>query len=364
MIQGYTILTLLIVAIAMLRYDKIKPLVRWSLQSLIPKAPYDVHIGTLPVQSTDQLKSVFEQKRALVIGGTRGVGRGLSIALAKAGADVTVVGRSTKSGELILSELNTIATSQKIRYLQGDLSTVSSSHSLVEHLTEESLRYGTFDYLIVTAATFPDWGSPLLQEDGLDKSFAVAVMGRYILYRNMEKFLSPPIYAEDDSQLSLCPRVLNVIASGDLPLAKLDRSIASGQRTVSSLIETVAQISVGNELMIIGVSEKPSAAGYTMVSTHPGLLSTDLHRGQGWVFDMLEQILVTIMGISDEECGLRQASILASPALHQGSLSYIDSELRGRLRSVALQRDAEDNTPWLMTFLQQKIDASVRREES
>jgi len=34
--------------------------------------------------------------------------------------------------------------------------------------------------------------------------------------------------------------------------------------------------------------------------------------------DLLEPIAVAVMGISEERCGLRQASILASPRLYEG----------------------------------------------
>ncbi len=47
------------------------------------------------------------------------------------------------------------------------------------------MREKKFDYAVISAATFPDWTKPLQNEDGIDKSFAIAVVGRFIIYRNM-----------------------------------------------------------------------------------------------------------------------------------------------------------------------------------
>ena len=48
-------------------------------------------------------------KTAVVVGGTSGIGRGISVRLAKAGAAVTIVGRSAKRGEAVLEEMRAAA---------------------------------------------------------------------------------------------------------------------------------------------------------------------------------------------------------------------------------------------------------------
>ena len=208
---------------------------------------------------------------------------------------------------------------------------------------------GTFDYIVVTVAIFPDWDQPLLQENGFDKAFAVAVVGRYRLYRGAKAFLNFP----KDLQMPP-PVVLNVMASGELPLTSFDRELASGKRTVNTLFESLGLISVANDLMQIGLEEYAEHFGSTRVSTHPGLLMTDLHRGQGVLFDALEALGVFLMGFSEEEAGLRQASIMVSSALQQGGLSYVDSQMYGRLRSPQLQREVDQHLAWLWALLKDR----------
>lgn len=325
-------------------------------------APPDPKIGRIEYLDLDGLRRRYENRRVLVIGGTRGVGYGTALAAAKAGAHVTIVGRSEASGrravEAIRAELSpTDASDGRAEFLQGDIGTVCGATALVDNLASAATNEvgeendGTinndakrYNYLVVTAAIFPDWSQPLLNEDGIDRSVAVAVVGRSIVYRRMDEFMN----------VGNSPRVLNVLAAGlSPPVSDLsrffDRDVIAGRRNVSSVFEAMLTFGLSSELLMDKLnSQKPS---YTMVSTHPGFLKTDLHRGQGWKFDALEAALVTLMGVSEDECGMRQASILASDRLREGGLSLVDFIGVGRTKSPQLQRLIDDHGDWLWSFL-------------
>ena len=153
-----------------------------------------------------------------------------------------------------------------------------------------------FDYAVVSAATFPDWTKPLQNEDGIHKSFAIAVIGRFLIYRNMYRFMNP------DS------RILNVLASGSkLPTVRMfHKDVATGKRNVSSLIDAIMNFAVGNEIMIDSLFKRDTyfrgKKMFTMVSTHPGMIKTDLHNGQGLAFSILEDIMVKLIGITEHTC--------------------------------------------------------------
>lgn len=340
------------------RFAALLVFINVALKALLPQlmlqkaAPKDEAIGEIHIMSSEELKLNYYGKNALLIGGTRGVGYGTALAMAIAGADITVVGRSEKSGILALNKL--IKGSQKngreeqnIQFIQGDLGTIQSAKNLVKTLIERSEK--KYDFLVVSAATFPDWSSPLRNEDGFDKSFAIAVLGRYIIYANMHRFL-----------VKKNARVLNVLASGQGKVHPLDRALASGDKEVSTLFEGMFTFSLGNELMQIGLEEKDQILKknhVTMVSTFPGLLKTDLHRGQGLWLDVLEFVMVSLIGISEEDCGVKQASILVSNKLHENSLSYVDQFSIGRLASADLLHEKEKNLDWLWSMLKSRIRA-------
>lgn len=255
---------------------------------------------------------------------------------------MTLVGRSNKSGAAALDKIRSATTNdkQRLEFIQGDLGSLHSVNALVETLASRPERY---DYLVVTAMTFPDWSAPTtLNEDGFDQSYFIGVVGRFIIYRNMHRFL------QEDR-----PHVLNVLAAGEKPMAHLDRELAGGKREPTSLLDDLSTIALTNDIMLIGLEEKDSnvKGKVTLVSSHPGLLKTDVHRGQGWWFDMLEGFLVSLAGSSEEECGMRQASILASEKLHEGNLSYVDMFMDGRETSPQLQAQVDENLEWVWSLL-------------
>eukprot|EP00586_Coscinodiscus_wailesii_P019303 CAMPEP_0172495220 /NCGR_PEP_ID=MMETSP1066-20121228/64711_1 /TAXON_ID=671091 /ORGANISM="Coscinodiscus wailesii, Strain CCMP2513" /LENGTH=335 /DNA_ID=CAMNT_0013266745 /DNA_START=36 /DNA_END=1040 /DNA_ORIENTATION=- len=306
----------------------------------LQKAPPDEKVGVIPILSNKDLSSLVSGKNALLIGGTRGVGFGTAQALAKAGAHVTIVGRSKDSGERAVSKIQDVcgASGSVVDFVQGDIGTVCSALELVDRLASRDRRY---DLAVVSAGIFPDWTRPLQNEDGIDKSIAITVVGRFLVYRNMHRFMNDGA------------RILNVLNSGDKlpPSAGLfDRDIIEGKRDVTSLIEAGMNFGIGEEIMMDSLfryDESYTNRKFTMVSTHPGILDTDLLNGQGVLVDILFKITVPLVGISVEDCGVLQSSILVSEKLHQFGLTLVDHFGYGRIRDPAFADLIEQHRDWL-----------------
>ena len=90
---------------------------------------------------------VIKGKSALIVGGTRGVGFGTSMALAQAGAArVTLVGRNEVNGNKAVSRIkkslqSSSSSSQctKVTFLQGDIGTVASTKLFLKKLQHDSI---------------------------------------------------------------------------------------------------------------------------------------------------------------------------------------------------------------------------------
>jgi NAD(P)-dependent dehydrogenase (short-subunit alcohol dehydrogenase family) len=97
-------------------------------------------------------KSVLDRfrldgKTALVTGGARGLGRTMAMALAEAGADIALAGRSRSSCQQAAEEIAT-ATGRKVRAFEVDVTRLSD----VERLAEEADREcGQIDILVNNA---------------------------------------------------------------------------------------------------------------------------------------------------------------------------------------------------------------------
>jgi hypothetical protein len=326
--------------------------------------PRDDRVGKIPVLPIDELRDFYEDKRVLIVGGTRGAGFGIAKAVAGAGGAVTLVGRSESTGRKALRVLNGEEEDgegspgggrprHEATFLRGDIGTVAAAKETVARIVELASQEsrdgggpgsGFFDCLVVTAAVFPDWSGrkPHQQEDGIDAPFAVAVVGRYALYKSMGKFLKPG------------GRVLNVMASGEaMDRIDIDRDLASGRRGPRNLLHSIMNFGCGNELVMMLIDSDPALKGYTLVSTHPGALQTDLFVDQGRLFGAVSSLYIALLGVTVEECGLRQASVLASDRVRGGSLRYVSSDLRGRVPTDAFAASAREHLPWLRDFLQE-----------
>lgn len=156
-------------------------------------------------------------------------------------------------------------------------------------------------------------------------------------------------FMNDDS------RILNVMASeGNLPVSMWDRDLASGKRNVPGLVEGILNFALANEIMIDSLykfDDNFVKGSFTMVSTHPGMLKTDLHRGQGLAFDIIEGVMVALLGVSEETAGVRQTSNLVAAKLHKNELSFVDQFGFGRLRDDVSISFVDDNSEWLWSFL-------------
>ena len=104
-------------------------------------------------------------RRALVVGGTRGIGRGIALALAANAASVTIVGRGP--GDAVVRAMAaraeaTAATSNPpaFRSHAFDLSTVGGCSALVANLARTEGDDGGYDYVFFTVGVWPNFSDP------------------------------------------------------------------------------------------------------------------------------------------------------------------------------------------------------------
>ena len=332
--------------------------------------PLDENLGSLVQEkgapSYDEIKAlgIVEGKSALVVGGTRGAGFGTALALAKSGAStVTVVGRSEESGSKavakIVDELDSDSKSS-INFLQGDIGTVASAKELLEKLEASDTRY---DYLILTAAIFPKSkrkNPTPLNSEGIEKSFAIGALGRLFLFRGAHTFMKKP--AEDPSH---SPMILNVMAAGTNLGMPFDRDLV--QSLHGFHLFNIGNFAVGNEILLHKLTTRQDGSkggqnsdgtpfAIPIITTHPGFLKTDLHRGQGFLMDIAEAVSMHFMGSTEEVCGKREVSLLCAVGEKYienkaSLLTIVDNFGYGRFMNNDIKRDVKEHGDWLWDLL-------------
>lgn len=89
----------------------------------------------------------LEGKNALVIGGSRGIGKAMAIALASAGANVAISSRKQESLNLSVKEISN-STISKIIGIATDITNVDSVNHLIDNVVNE---FGNIDILVNSA---------------------------------------------------------------------------------------------------------------------------------------------------------------------------------------------------------------------
>lgn len=106
--------------------------------------------------------------RAIVTGGTAGIGLSCARLLAEAGAEVTITGRDAGRGDAAA------AAHDRLRFVQADMADLASVESLVG-------RVGEVDVVVNNAASFP--GAMTVEQDATSfaRTFDTNVRGTYFL---------------------------------------------------------------------------------------------------------------------------------------------------------------------------------------
>jgi NAD(P)-dependent dehydrogenase (short-subunit alcohol dehydrogenase family) len=111
-------------------------------------------------------------RRALVTGGTSGIGRATAEALARAGAHVLISGRSEARGAEVVEAIE--AAGGEAQFVKADLESVADVRALAARASE-------VDILVNNAGVFPGGLTHELAEEAFDEAFAVNVKAPFLL---------------------------------------------------------------------------------------------------------------------------------------------------------------------------------------
>ena len=100
----------------------------------------DEEIGFVVPATEKDMRKYFHGKKAIVVGGTRGIGAGTAVALAQAGASVTVVGRSRP--EKVLTRMKEVGAASEEEYTweKADLVSVKGCLDLSDRLKSKGSK--------------------------------------------------------------------------------------------------------------------------------------------------------------------------------------------------------------------------------
>jgi 2-deoxy-D-gluconate 3-dehydrogenase len=182
-------------------------------------------------------------KVALVTGGNKGIGKGMALGLAEAGADIIAVSASIElSGSEV--EKQVTALGRKFKAYQADLSSRDSIYAFLEKLKAENSR---IDILVNNAGTIMRAPAAEHPDDYWDRVIDINLNAQFLLAREIGKHM----LEQGSGRIIFTASLLSFQGGINVP------GYAASKGAISSLIKALA-----NEWSGKGVNVNGIAPGY------------------------------------------------------------------------------------------------------
>src|SRR5262245_59163219 len=129
---------------------------------------------------------LFANKRVLITGGTRGIGKAIALRLAKEGADIIIVGKTAEPHPKLEGTIYTAAEEIKqagaanVLPIQGDIRFEDSIHQIVQTTVD---RFGGIDILVNNASAISLTPTELTEPKRWDLMHDINVRGTFFMSR-------------------------------------------------------------------------------------------------------------------------------------------------------------------------------------
>ncbi|KAJ6564072.1 hypothetical protein B0H19DRAFT_991160 [Mycena capillaripes] len=271
---------------------------------------------------------VGQNKTAVVVGGTLGIGAGVARLLAKIGCSrVIILGRNETRGKAVLEVLKKLAPKENkivVEFVKGDLSDSKGMRAAATAL-QQVVSDGGIDYLVMSQNGTPAGHNMKDNADGHDTAFAVQGISRFAL-----AFLltTGGALAPNAIVMSVCNQgqTLDDLSIDDL---SLKRRFAAGESATTLFMNQSKRDSV----VIDSTFEELNIRypHYRYFSLWPGLVKTeefDPNFAPGFI-KYLMWVGIRLIGTTPDEYANFPVYVLASPEASKtlGSAKYFDRKL-------------------------------------
>ncbi|MCE9522736.1 MAG: SDR family oxidoreductase [Alphaproteobacteria bacterium] len=250
----------------------------------------------------------IEGKEIVVTGGTDGIGKVAAAELAKAGANVTIVGRDGAKGEAVVRELKALAGHDRIGFVKGDLSVRSGVHAAVGALTD---RLAHIDVLLNNAGAL--FQRRELTQDGIERTFALNHLGYFLITSLlMERLKASP-----------AARIVNV-ASGAHAGAKLDLDDLQNEKNYSGW-RAYQQSKLANIYFTYELARRIEGTTVTANCLHPGFVATRFGDNNGGWLRTVFGVAKSLLAKTEADGAQTSIYLAGSPDVANVSGKYFDN---------------------------------------
>jgi NAD(P)-dependent dehydrogenase (short-subunit alcohol dehydrogenase family) len=223
-------------------------------------------------------------KVCLITGGTSGIGWVTAKELVQMGARVLVVGKNRKRGKMAAEAIRDEAGADTVEFFQTDLSSLQEVRDLVEVFKKEHSR---LDVLVNNAGT--TLINRRLSPDGYEMTLAVNHLSHFLLTNLLM----------DTLRSSAPSRVINV-SSGSHWRGEINFDDLQSEKRYR-FMRVYGNSKLANVLFTYELARRLDGVGVTANTVHPGFVSTNMGRDNGWFIHKMVRLVMIFSGISPQE---------------------------------------------------------------
>jgi len=247
-------------------------------------------------------------KTVLVTGATSGIGLEASVALARQGARVIMVGRNQAKTEAARADVASRSGSKEVSSLLADFASQASVRALANAVRSQADR---LDVLVNNAGGVNK--ARTVTADGIETTFAVNHLA-YFLLTNLLL----------DLVVKSAPARVVTVASVGHRRGTLDFEDLGFERGGYSIMRAYSRSKLANILFANELARRRAGSGVTSNSLHPGSVDTNIWSGAPLWAKPIIQVLLRPFFISAEKGGERIVQLAASPELEGVTGKYFE----------------------------------------
>ncbi len=194
---------------------------------------------------------------ALVTGGSRGIGRGIAIALAKAGYDIAINHFDPDSSAANATVDEIVSLGRKCKQWKGDISSAKARAELLENIKNQ---FGGLNILVNNAGVAPTKREDILEasEESFDRLISINLKGPYFLTQAAAKIMIEQRNSQPDALFA----IINISS-----ISAYTSSTSRGEYCISK-----AGISMATLLW----ADRLAEYGINVYEIRPGIIATDM----------------------------------------------------------------------------------------
>jgi NAD(P)-dependent dehydrogenase (short-subunit alcohol dehydrogenase family) len=238
----------------------------------------------------------IEGKQVLLTGASRGIGKATALALAKMGANLSLLVRDRALGEKVIEEIRASGAKGKVDLFIADLSSMKDIRRVAE---EYKSKHDRLDVLLNNAGAINMDKEKTV--DGFERTFATNHLGYFLLTEELLDLLKK----------SAPSRIVNVASEAHRQVGGIDFDDPMFEKRGYGGFASYGQSKLANILFTRELAKKLEGTGVTANSLHPGVIASGFGRNNkgafGWI---MRNVAAPFLG--SEENGAKTSVYLAS----------------------------------------------------